>query len=91
VKARGLLHFVVLRGVLYWACGSFALLCVFMFFTGDWQRFVAHNTSQPGKTILILVSAGVLWGVFVWAWEDWLYRRHLAKSGAQDGNNGGAV
>jgi hypothetical protein len=60
-----------------------------MFFTQNWQRFVSHNAGQPVKTVTVLVAAGVFWAVVVWLWEDWAYRRYLAKGNHNNGD--GAV
>jgi len=46
-KAGGLLRFVIVRGVLLWAGGTFALVTVMMLFTDSWEPFVAHNLERP--------------------------------------------
>jgi hypothetical protein len=79
-RDRGLVHFIVVHGVLLWACGSFALLTLFMFFTELWPRFLAHNVGQPLRTITALVLGGIVWALLVWFWEDWAYRRYMKKN-----------
>jgi len=81
IRAGGLLRFVILRGVLLWAGGTFALVTVMMFFTDSRERFIAHNLGQPLTMASLLVFAGIIWGVAVWCWTDWRYRRYVAKNG----------
>ena len=81
VRSSGLLRFVVVRGILFWACGTFVLATLVMFLIGDGQRFIAHNVSRPFITVGALVVGGGLWGVFVWYLTEWEYRRFVAKNG----------
>jgi hypothetical protein len=81
IKAGGLLRFVIVRGVLLWAGCTFALVTLAMSFTDSWERFVAHNLGQPLTTASLLVFAGIFWGLAVWLWTDWRYRRYVAKKG----------
>jgi len=81
IRTRGLLRFIVLRGILLWACGTFALATLLMFVIGDGQRFVAHNVNQPLITIGALVSGGILWAVSVWYFTEWEYGKFVAKNG----------
>jgi hypothetical protein len=81
IRAGGLLRFVIVRGVLLWATGTFALVTVVMFFTDSWERFIAHNLRQPLTLASVLVCAGVIWGLAVWFWTDWRYRKYVAKNG----------
>ena len=81
IKSGGLSRFVIMRGVLLVAGGTLALVTVTMFFTDSWERFVAHNLGQPFTTASALVVAGIIWGLGVWFWTDWRYRRYVAKNG----------
>jgi len=80
-KARGLWHFVIVRGIVLWACGTFGTVALLMSFTDSWERFLTHNLSQPFTTLTALVLGGVIWGLAVWFWTDWIYRKYVAKNG----------
>ena len=81
IRARGLIRFVVVRGILLWACGTFALATLLMFLTDGGRRFLTHNANQPFFAATVIVFGGILWGLFVWYITEWEYRRLVAKNG----------
>jgi len=72
VRAKGMAHFVLMRGLLMWGG------LMFVFFTAmTWVKF---GPQHPRFVLLLVVSAGLcaigglLWGVLTWAISERIYR-----------------
>lgn len=72
VRARGMAHFVLMRGLLLWGGLMFAFFTVM-----TWVKF---GPQHPRFVLLLVVSAGLcaigglVWGLLTWAISERIYR-----------------
>jgi hypothetical protein len=81
MRARGIAHFVLVRGVLAWG-GS-----MFVFFVLFWAVFAAPffgaHIYWPNFILevgVVFLAAGVLWGISTWRTCERLYRKYAADA-----------
>jgi hypothetical protein len=79
-RARGLIRFLVIQGCLLWAGLSVVTWAFLMWLFGNWQPVFEHNAAHPFRFVSVLVIAGCGWGLFVWYWNEWTYRRYTRRT-----------
>ena len=73
LRRRGLIYFLVVRGVLRWG-GFMFVFTVLMTLLGIFHRDLFPSTLL--RTAFICVMGGLAWGTVTWCSNEWLYRRH---------------
>jgi hypothetical protein len=80
-RSRGMLHFVLFRGVLAWG-GCMSIYNLVNHYLNNQISFKKVSLST-----LITLFGGLIWGVFVWFWIEWKYKkehRRIQDSGKGD-------
>jgi hypothetical protein len=87
IRARGPYRYVALTGVMYWAGLTLLLWMAVMWFTVPEDYFARTFFYQPIKLILTVVIGGACFGVLMWAFNEFLYRRSTpGRNGKHDEN-----
>jgi uncharacterized membrane protein len=74
VRAKGLWHFVLFRGVLYWGATMFAVMSILLPLLS--HRPHAFETRTLLINAVIWLVAGVAWALLTWWLSERLYARH---------------
>jgi hypothetical protein len=89
-RSRGWRHFVLITGILEVALPTMVLGLLFAWW---WSYHSGLIDQMPGLRQRLLFGSlvgvflaapilGVVWGAVVWSFNEWLYGRYIAGSGA---------
>jgi hypothetical protein len=74
IRTKGLLRFILLRGVLGWGLGCAAFLTVFHLVSES--HFTAADIALP---FVVFPVGGVLFGYLIWNQAEATYRAYLSR------------
>src|SRR5262245_2622316 len=90
IRTRGPATSLVVHGCLLWAGLTVLIWALLMWLSGNLRPVFEHNAAHPFRFVSALVIGGCAWGLFMWYWNEWAYRRytrrHRSSGSGQDGD-----
>jgi hypothetical protein len=76
VRARGIAHFVLVRGALGWGGSMFAFFTIYFFLFAN-PSSAKLSTSEVLEALVICRAGGLGWGALTWFATERTYRKHV--------------
>ncbi len=73
MRAKGKIHFILMRGVLLWGGMMTVAVYAMLFATARMQNL--HLATVWPLVPLLCLPAGAFWGLLSWHWNDYLYKK----------------
>ena len=73
MRAKGRVHFVLMRGVLLW--GGLMTTAIYVMLLASARTQSLHMGTVWPLVPLICLPAGAFWGLLSWHWNDYLYKK----------------